>query len=295
MSKWLINFNNKTLGGDITFSKISQKGKLDNGKDIDYGYGLYVYKTKNKKTYGHEGTWGGYRSATVFIPEESVGIVILCNNGTLQPKKIMNDLFDILYENESEEKSTENELTEQEINDEFFALCVGKYEQVDDKGCYLTFFKEGDEYFLNMYDKNVKLFAKSDSVYFIKEAKAEFVFHLRNGKVNSHTLVGQTGNYLALRVEDGKKKENINYNKLTGTFYSKELDVEYDVKYEDEELKLHSSIFPNEVILEHSEDMTFKSNSGLIQSISFFEGNGAITSLAINNPRAKNIIFEKRN
>lgn len=295
MLKWLTNFKSKILGGNVAINKITQKGNLNNNKTIDYGYGLYLTEIKGKKANYHDGAWGGYRSGTVFFPEESVDIVFLCNNGTLNPQKILNDIADILFGDETEKKTKESVSTEQKINDEFFALCAGKFQQVDDKDCYLTFFKEGDEYFLNMYNKNYKLYAKSDSVYFVKEAKAEFVFHLRNGKVNSHTLIGQTGNYLALRVEEDKKEENTNYDKLIGNFYSSELDVNYEIRYENEKIKIHCTVFPEDIILEHSEELSFKSNSGLIQSITFLEENGEITSLAINNPRAKNILFEKRN
>ncbi|MBU1369582.1 MAG: beta-lactamase family protein [Bacteroidetes bacterium] len=295
MAKWLINFNSKSVGGDVVYDKITEKGNLNNSKTIDYGYGLYLKEIKNKKAYSHDGAWGGYRSATAFFPDEKVGVVILSNNGTLRPLKIMNDIADILFGDEPKKKTKKSESTEQEINDEFFALCAGKYQQVDDKDCYLTFFKDGEDHFLNMYNNNYRLYAKSDSVYFVKEAEAEFVFHLRNGEVNSHTLEQNGNSYVALRVEEDKKEANINYNKLTGTFYSSELDVSYEISYENEELIIHSTAFPEDIILEHSEDLTFKSNSGLIQSIAFLEENGAITSLVINNPRAKNILFEKRN
>jgi hypothetical protein len=295
MSKWLINFNSKTVGGFSVYNKITQKGNLNSSKTIDYGYGLYLTEIKDKKAYYHDGAWGGYRSGTVFFPEDSVGVAFLSNNGTLNPQKIVNDIAEILFGFKTEVKTKENVSTEQKMNDDFFALCAGKYQQVDDKNCYLTFFKEVDEYFLNMYNKNFKLYAKSDSVYFVKEAKAEFVFHLRNGKVNSHTLEQSGNSYVALRVEEEKKEANINYNKLAGTFYSSELDVNYEVRYENEKLKIHCTVFPEDIILEHFKDMTFKSNSGLIQSISFLEENGSITSLVINNPRAKNIILEKSN
>jgi CubicO group peptidase (beta-lactamase class C family) len=295
MSRWLINFNNKTLGGDGVYDKMTQKANLNNSKTIDYGYGLYLNEIKNKKASGHDGAWGGYRAATAFFPEENVGVVILSNNGTLRPQKIMDDIAGILFGDEKEKKTKESKSTEQEINDEFFALCAGKYEQVDDKGCYLTFFKDSDEYFVNFYDKNYKLYAKSDSVFFVKEAEAELVFHLRNGEVNSHTLKQNGNSYLALRVEQNKKEPNINYDKVIGTYHSKELDVKYEVRYVNDELKIQSPAFTEDIPLEHSEDLTFISNSGLIQSISFLEENGAITSLVINNPRAKNMIFEKRN
>lgn len=295
MSKWLINFNSKTLGGNGVFNKITQKGNLNDSKAIDYGYGLYLIEIKNKKAYGHDGAWGGYRSATVFFPDVNVGVVILSNNGTLTPLTIMNDIADILFDDKTEKKTKKSESTEQEINDEFFALCAGKYQQVDDKDCYLTFFKDGDGYYLNMYNKNYKLYAKSDLVYFVKEAEAEFVFHLKNGEVNTHTLEQNGNSYLALRVEEDEKEENINYYKLTGIFYSSELDLNYEIRYENDELVIHSTVFPEDIVLEHSENLTFKSNSGLIQSISFSEEDGAIISLVINNPRAKNILFEKVN
>jgi CubicO group peptidase (beta-lactamase class C family) len=295
MAKWLTNFKSKILGNNVAFNKITQKGNLNNGKTIDYGYGLYITEIKGKKAYYHDGAWGGYRSGIVYFPEESVGVVFLSNNGTLNPQKILNDIVGILFGDKTEKKTKESVSTEQEINNEFFALCAGKYQQVDDKNCYLTFFKAGNEYYLNMYNKNYKLYAKSDSVYFVKEAKAEFVFHLRNGKVNSHALEQNGKSYLALRVDEDKKEENINYDKLIGNFYSRELDVCYEIIYKNKQLIIHSAVFQEDIILEHSKDLTFKSNSGLIQSISFLEETGEITSLAINNPRAKNIIFEKRN
>ncbi len=295
MSKWMTNFHSKTLGGNIAFDKVTQKGNLNSSKTIDYGYGLYITGIKNMNAYVHDGAWGGYRSGTAFFPEENIGIVILSNNGILQPQKMINELVDILFSQEEEKESNDSELIEKEVNDDFFTLCAGKYEQVDDKGCYLTFFKEDDEYFANVYDRNYKLYAKSDSVFFVKEAKAEIVFHLKNGNVNSHTLKQNDNSYLALKVEESKNEININYDQLIGDYYSKELDVKYEVRYENDELKIQSAIFPNDVILEHSEGLTFTSNSGLIQSISFLEKDSAIISLVINNPRVKNLLFEKIN
>lgn len=295
MSKWMTNFYSKSLGGNSAFDKMTQKGSLDNNKTIDYGYGLYITEIENRKAYVHDGAWGGYRSGTVFFPDESVGVVILSNNGLLQPRKMINDIVDILFSQEEEKESNDSKLIEKEVNDKFFTLCAGRYEQVDDKACYLTFFKEGEEYFVNVYGKNFKLYAKSDSVFYTKEANALVVFHLKNGKVNSHTLKQNGKSYLALKVKENKNGIKVDYDKLIGDYYSKELDVNYEVRYENDELKIQSNVFPVDIILEHSEDLTFISDSGLIQSISFSEKDGAVIGLVINNPRAKNLLFEKIN
>ena len=296
MSKWMTNFYSKSVGGKNVFDQITQKGRLDNNKTIDYGYGLYITEINNKKTYFHDGVWGGFRTYTVFFPEDNIGIVFLSNNGVSQSRKTIIDIANILFGKAEEKEPNDSELIEKEINDEFFTLCAGKYEQVDDKGCFLTFFKDDDdEYFVNVYDKNRKLYAKSDSVFYAKESEAEIVFHLINGEVNSHTLKVNGNNYLALKVKENIIGTSINYDKLTGPYYSKELDVKYEIRYENDELKIQYSIFPNDVILEHAEGLTFTSNTGLIQSISFLEEDGATISLVINNPRAKNILFEKIN
>ncbi len=159
----------------------------------------------------------------------------------------------------------------------------------------MTFFKEGEEYFVNVYGKNFKLYAKSDSVFFAKDANAELVFHFKNGKVNSHTLKQNGKNYLALKVKESKNEININYDQLIGDYYSKELEIKYEVKSENDELTIISPILPIDIILENSEGLTFISNSGLIQSISFLEKDDSIISLIINNPRSRNMLFERIN
>jgi len=291
MSKWLINFYSHSVGGNV-FDKITQNGNLTNNETINYGYGLYLSEMQNMKAYVHDGAWAGYRSATAFIPEEAIGIIILSNNASIQAQRMMNDIVGILFDQKENKEENNNEIVEKEINDEFFTLCAGKYEQVDDKGCYLTFYKEGNEYFVNFYDKNYKLYAKSDSVFFVKESEAEIVFHLKNGKVNSHTLKQNGNSYLALKEIENQVEPNINYDKLIGSYYSKELDVKYLINYENDELKLQSTVLQFELILEHSIDLTFTSNSGLVRSISFLEKDGKIIGLEINNPRASNVFFE---
>ncbi|MFP4664895.1 MAG: hypothetical protein ACLFM1_10755, partial [Bacteroidales bacterium] len=101
--------------------------------------------------------------------------------------------------------------------------------------------------------------------------------------------------YLALRVEENQKEPDINCDKLIGTYHSAELDVNYEITYKNGELKLQSPVFTEDITLEHSEDLTFTGNSGLMRWVSFSEEDGAIVRLVINNPRAKNLWFDKVN
>ncbi len=298
MSKWIMNFYTKRIGGDNVFNRMIQKGKLNDNKTIGYAYGIFISEINGQKAYTHDGGWAGFRTGTVFFPESSIGIVLLSNDALFRPTKAMKDIAEIIFaKSEKNETSSESENKEDvKIDDEFFSLCAGKYEQIEDKGTFLTFFKENDEYFLNFNEKKTfKLYAKSDSVLYIKEVEAEFVFHIENGKVNSHSL-HQNGRYhKALRVMKEQKEKKINYNKLVGFYYSKELDIRYEVKYENQELKIQIPKIPVYILLEHSDDFTFKGNSRLIQSITFIEERNKIKGFVINNSRAKILLFKTVN
>lgn len=298
MVKWMMNFHSKSIGGDKVFDRMTQKGMLNDNKTIDYGYGLYVSEINSQKVYAHDGGWAGFKSGTAYFPETGIGIVVLSNLASFQPIKAINDISEILFpKSEKKEIATESESKEElKINDAFFSLCAGKYEQVDDKGCFLTFYKEDGAYFLNFNEKKIfKLYAKSDSVFYVKEVDVEFIFHLKNGKVNSHTLKQRGKSYLALKVDENKEGPIVNFDKLTGTYYSKELDVKYEIKFVNEELKIQSTVFPEDMTLEYSEGLTFICNSGFIQSVLFLEEDGSTISLVLNSPRAKNLLFKKVN
>lgn len=295
MSKWMLNFYTKRVGENNVFDKMTQKGKLNDNKTINYGYGIYITEINDRKAYFHDGAWGGYRTATAFFPEDSIGIVLLSNDGLFQPKKAINDIAEIIFgKHEKTELNADTEiLNDLKINDQFFSLCQGKYEQIADKGFFLLFFKENDEYFVSLKNNKLKLYAKSDSVFYIKEAKAEFVFHLENGQVNSHTLVQNGNSYRALKIVEKKKENDINFDNLTGFYYSKELDVKFDLKYENQELKILIPSFLEAIILKHSKDLIFTANSGLIQSITFMKEDEETIGFIINNTRAKNLLFKK--
>lgn len=297
MSKWLINFNTKRIGESSAFERMTQKGKLNDNKTIVYAYGLYISEINNKKVYYHDGAWGGFRTGTAFFPNDSIGIVILSNDGLFQPEKAINDISEIVFgKTVKSESITDTEMSSDlKINDQFFSLCEGKYEQVDDKGFFLSFFKKNGEYFVDVNNKKLKLYAKSDSVFYIKEAKAEFVFHFKNDEVNSHTLKQNGNSYLALKISEKKKGKDIDFDNLTGFYYSKELDVRYEVKYENQELKIQTPFYPEAIILEHSNDLIFAGNLGLVQSITFLKEDEKTIGFIINNTRAKNLLFQKIN
>lgn len=296
MSKWVVNFYKKQVGGEKIIGCMTKAGSLNDNKAIEYGYGLFLSEIQGQKVYFHDGAWAGFRSCIAFYPEKNIGIVILSNNGLLQPRTVLKDIATIVFEDMGIKETEANHSTsdDSQINEEFFKLCAGKYEQLADKGFYLTFFKKNEDYFVDINGRGTaKLYARSDSVFYIKEAKAEFVFHLDNGIVNSHTLKQNGKSYKAVRVSENVKHKKVDYKDFVGFYYSKELDVKYELKFDHNVLKVQIPSLTEGIIIENIEHLSFKSNTGLIHEIVFVKEKNKINGFIINNPRAKKLYFEK--
>jgi CubicO group peptidase (beta-lactamase class C family) len=95
--KWDQNFYNNKLGNgtkdliDIVLTTV----KLNNGKEIDYAFGLVVNKYRGLKSISHGGSFVGYKSHYLQFPEQKFSVVILSNLGSFNPGKLARAIADI--------------------------------------------------------------------------------------------------------------------------------------------------------------------------------------------------------
>lgn len=291
MSKWMISLYTKIADGDLIITRMLEQTNLNDGSIVDYGYGFEAIEINGQSAYFHDGAWAGYKSGTFFSPNNDIGIVVLSNDDAFQPKEAIREILNIVSPQNS--IIDEKETPELSINDDFFKLCAGKYEQVYDKGFFLTFFKEGEEYFVDVNGHTLKLYASSDTVLYVKEVEAEFIFHLENGEVNSHSL-HQNGKYhKALKVDEKKTEKKTKLKKLNGKYYSKELDITFEIIYKYDQVRLFIDAFPIYFILNQEDGLAFSEQRGVFSSVTFIVEKKKTTGLLINTARAKNMYFEK--
>lgn len=98
------NFRTKKLGGNEVVDKMFQKGRLNNGGESSYGYGLEMLMRHGKKVIRHTGTAGGYRAVMLYCPENEVGITILANERSFSVAGMANRIFDLYLGIEPDEK-----------------------------------------------------------------------------------------------------------------------------------------------------------------------------------------------
>ena len=120
LQKWDENFYSPRVGGKEFLAEIQERGKLNNGKVLDYAKGLFVQDYRGLHTVSHGGAWGGYRAELLRFPDQHFSVACLCNVGNAGPSRRARQVADIYLgslmkprESESQESGNKekNEVT----------------------------------------------------------------------------------------------------------------------------------------------------------------------------------------
>ena len=90
LSKWVMNFY-KPVAGDLQdIQQLTQKGKLNNGRELNYALGIIVDQYKGWIQYSHGGSDAGYRTYLLVFPELKTGIIQFSNVSDFDLNKVFN-------------------------------------------------------------------------------------------------------------------------------------------------------------------------------------------------------------
>lgn len=82
------------LGDEWAATRI-QRGKLNNGKEIEYAAGLMIGHLNGFREISHSGATAGYRAWLAYYPQKKLSIVMLSNDGTFNPARTGRELAEI--------------------------------------------------------------------------------------------------------------------------------------------------------------------------------------------------------
>ena len=86
-ARWMRNYETATVGGSDLVSRMPVRGVLTSGDTIAYAHGLSVGEYRGLRTFGHGGSWAGYRTNFVRFPEQDVSVAVFCNFSTCDPAR----------------------------------------------------------------------------------------------------------------------------------------------------------------------------------------------------------------
>ena len=94
--RWLDNFRHARVGGHTIIEQMRQRAVLNNGEQISYAHGVMIGTYRGLKTVFHGGADAGFRSYVTWFEEPEVGIAVLTNLGSIQPRRLALEVADVV-------------------------------------------------------------------------------------------------------------------------------------------------------------------------------------------------------
>ncbi|GAB3958412.1 hypothetical protein GCM10028805_52700 [Spirosoma harenae] len=96
LSRWVMNFYTPKVGDQQTIRQLTETGRLNSGERLSYALGISVEDYKGFRKFEHGGALYGYRTSLAVFPDLKLGIILLSNNGSVNPSLKTNQIADIV-------------------------------------------------------------------------------------------------------------------------------------------------------------------------------------------------------
>lgn len=295
LSKWVMNFY-KPVAGDLQdIQQLIQKGKLNNGKELNYANGIVVDRYKGWIQYSHGGSDAGYRTFLLVFPDLKTGFIQFSNLGDFDLNKVF-ILADMFIKDTSQLVKT---LQKQKMDSSVAVLkdstSIKKYmgNYISEEGYLFNLeFKQGMlKYKLNNQPK-VLVPKRKDLFYNMDDSLVTCEFSIE-GKDTIVKLNTPDQSFLLYKYKIDQKLKDEALMKYTGTYYSPELDCSYGIILKDHSLYLTNFKYPDEKIritgLNHLNTNTW----WMYHLVMLRDKKGEISGFEVNAGRVMHLKFNK--
>jgi len=161
LSKWDENFYSGRVGGKEFLAEIQEKGRLNDGRRINYAKGLSVRDYRGLHAVRHGGSWGGYRAELLRFPEQHFSVACLCNVGNAEPSRRADLVADIYLGSLMKAKEAAKDEEDEDAKKEEKAIALTAEQLKEYAGDYWSE-DLGVDYRLGVRDAQLKVLAIMD-------------------------------------------------------------------------------------------------------------------------------------
>lgn len=271
---------------------ITFQDTLHNGELMTHARGMFVSPYKGYTTYNHSGRSLGMRSQFICVPELNLGVIAYTNSEHINVVQISYEILDLLLDKSKDIEKRErcNEPLAQD-----FKKFVGTYQELN-SDLRMNIFIEND---------TLKAISSFGSHSTSLTAKSLNKFCRINNPSVTYSFMSPKSSDIDLQVDFGGaifyferiklcEKPNQDLFQYIGSYYSKELDVTYELSVSDNQLVLN---YPNNknIILHEGEKNVFGANRRTKYSFLKNEKGEVVSFKVAAEGTVKNISFEKQN
>jgi hypothetical protein len=159
--KWDENFYSGQVGGKEFLAEIQEKGRLNDGRKINYAKGLSVRDYRGLHAVRHGGSWGGYRAELLRFPDQHFSVACLCNVGNAEPSRRADLVADIYLGSLMKAKEAAKDEDDEDAKKEEKAIALTMEQLKEYAGDYWSE-DLGVSYRLGVRDAQLKVLAIMD-------------------------------------------------------------------------------------------------------------------------------------
>ncbi len=268
---WDQAFYNHKLGREL-MDLMHQTGVLNDGKKLEYAFGLNVGHYKGLKRVAHGGAFVGFRADMIRFPEEKFTVVCLANLASINPTKLCRQVADIyLADKFTEEKAPEKEaepkapvtLTQEELKNK-----VGKYTDEEESFVADISLKD-DTLIVEARSLSFSLIPISKSKFISKDTPVEIMieFFPAEGKATGAKMIVESDREIPLvKIPEIAPLTLEQLESYTGSYFNDELPATYVLAVEEGKLIFKHRNAPEEPLKLIDKDK-FLSGYGKIEFI----------------------------
>jgi hypothetical protein len=278
---------------------MQQKGKLNSGKEINYGFGLSIGELRQARTISHGGADAGYQSYLIWLPDHHLGVALLSNLGTMDVGGIAQAAAEIFLQGKLAPlpKRTQPATADQQakpvypVSSSLLERYAGRYR--GSSGRVISIVREGDHLKGDISAGAMQtLTPTGEHEFLVAETKAGVVFaKLDSGKAAQYTLQmdGERRVYQRLDPADELPPTLPDY---TGHYHSDELEMSCAVQVKEERLVVQHRRHGEIPLRPVGRDRFSASNLGSLQ----FErdSDGKVTGFKVTTGRVRNLRFDRQ-
>ncbi|MBN1225279.1 MAG: serine hydrolase [Candidatus Aminicenantes bacterium] len=232
LHKWDQNFYQQKVGGPEFTDLMLTRGKLNDGQELDYAFGLFHGEYKGLKTVSHGGGMLGFRTEMLRFPEQRFTVICLSNLANFDPidrcKKVADIFLAGLFKEEMkpEPKEAKKEASTVMVDPAILDSYVGKYKM--DIGPVIIVTREFDRLFIEPSGQpKMKLKSLSDTDFVNEKSGAEMSFHKDKDSGNIRIDVRIGGMNLTAEKITITPPDLEQLREYVGEYYNDELDTTY--------------------------------------------------------------------
>ncbi len=241
MSKWVMNFYHRRVGDETDIDLLTQKAKLNSGKEITYASGIVSDTYKGWKQFSHGGADAGYRTYVSVFPDLKMGFIVFSNLGDIGVWDKAYQIADLFLKDTTKSTGSKNpvkfDLTLSYIKD---TTAVKDFpgDYISEDGVRFSFVMQHQAmYWKPRGDSHLLMKIGKNSFFSFNDSTVKFVFGKEAGQTVVHEYWPDNSRLLVKYIADTSQTDDM-LQLYTGIYYCPELDCKYGITLKNHHLVL---------------------------------------------------------